>query len=1131
MTFPCHRLAVRGAGNLSGVEFRLLGAVEIRSARGEVFRLRRRQERLALAMLLLEPQRVLTTERLIKLLWDEAPPSTARSTVQTLMSRIRTALRSAADGDTGEPVRLLAFGGGYRLQVRPESVDLHRFGMLADEARGIREPNLRAARLAEALALWRGPALADAATDAMRERLCGGLEEARFAAISDRIDAELAAGRHGELVGELSSLIDEHPLRERLHGQLMIALYRCGRRAEALETYRRARRLLVAELGLEPGPHLRDLEASIIADTAGTGTDITKTGADIARTDTDITGTGTDIDRRTAGTAEPVVPAQLPPDSADFVGRAAYLRELDALLHPEVPATATVLAVITGTAGVGKTSLAVHWAHRVSGRFPDGQLFVNMRGFHTGPRMSPVGALALLLGALGVTAERIPISVDAQTALYRSMLAGRRMLVVLDNVADADQMRPLLPGAPGCLMLVTSRDRLSGLVALDGAHRLKLDVLPAEDAVDVLARVAGVDRIGADRGAAVELANLCGHLPLALRIAGARLADRPHLGVRQQVEELAAYGPMSQLRVDGDGSATVRGAFDLSYRALPAEARRVFRLLGLVPAPAGLATTAVAALTGLPVEDVTPLIDVLTRFHLAEIAADGRLVCHDLLLEYARQLAAEHDPPAERERAVDHLLHFYLHTACQATTFNGQFRLRLPPDPLPAGVSPLRFPEVIHARQWITVEWANLIAALDHAAVSGRHRMVWQLVHTLRDFLQVHASLTQWLSIARTGLSAARQAGDVLGEAAMRHNLGFLRWRNAEFQTAIDECEAAAVLARRAGWRRGEAVARSNTAIALDQLGQTQPAIRLYAQALAIEREIGDERGEADVLANLLPAYLLIGDLSRAAEVGELALPLLRQAGQRQCEAISMINMAILHREQGRLGDALHSLDRSLTICRTIGAQREEAAALNGLGLVHRDAGRYQDATAAFTTSLDIAQRLSDGRHEVFAHAGLADVQIRQALLADAADRLDLALDIIRRTGHRRGEVETLLTLSRLNASRHDYDGANKHATKALDLARASGYALLAAQAHSSLAIGFLGLGDMSGCLEHCHRALSTQRRAGQRLAQARTLLTSGHAHQRQGRTQLAKVRWRQAHALFEQIGAPERDQTAVLST
>ncbi|MEU8103987.1 BTAD domain-containing putative transcriptional regulator [Nonomuraea muscovyensis] len=1083
------------------MEFRLLGPVEIRSSQGEVIRLRRRQERLALAVLLLEPQRMITTERLIDLLWGQAPPSTARATLQTLMSRIRSALRSAG---ADEPVPLPALGGGYCLQVRPESVDLHRFGMLIDEARAVKEPNLRAARLAEALALWQGPALADAASGALRERLCGSLEEARFAAISDRIDAELVAGRHAELVGELSGLIEEHPLRERLHGQLMIALYRCGRRADALEVYQRARRLLISELGLEPGPQLRELETSIIADAAGTGAD---------------------IDQHTTRTAEPMVPAQLPPDFADFTGRTASLRRLDTL-----PA-ATVLAVITGTAGVGKTSLAVHWAHGASGRFPDGQLFLDMRGFHTGPQMSPAEALALSLGALGVAAERIPISMDAQTAMYRSILAGRRVLVVLDNVADADQVRPLLPGDPGCLLLVTSRDRLSGLVALDGAHRLVLDVLPATDAVDVLARTAGADRVGADRDAAAELADLCGHLPLALRIAGARLADRPHLSVRKLVEELAARGPMSQLRVDGDGNATVRGAFDLSYQALPAAAGRVFRLLGLVPAPAGLAPTAVAALAGLPADDVAPLIDALARFHLAEVTAEGRLVCHDLLLEYAGQLAAEHDPPAERDASISRLLHFYLHTAGQAAlALNGRSRLRLPADPWPAAVSVTRFPEEIEARQWISGEWPNLIAALDHAAASGRHRMVWQLAHALRDFLQVQAPLTQWLSVARTGLAAAQAAGDVLGEAAMRHSLGFLRWRTAEFQAAIDECETAAALARSAGWRQGESVALCNTGIVLGQIGQSRPAIRRMEQALAIDREIGDELGEAAVLSNLAATYLLTGDLTRAAEFGELALPLLRQTGQHQNEAIAVINIAIVHRERGRFDDALDALDQSLAICRTIGAQHEEAAALTAVGLVHRDAGRYEDATAALAASLDITQRLSDSRHEIFAHTGLADVQIKQARLADAADRLDLALDIVHRTGHRRGEIDALLALSDLHAARHDFDAATKHATQALNLSRTSGYALSAAQAHTRLAIAALGLADVTACLEHCRRALSTQRRTGQRLAEARTLLTAGHAYQRQGRTPLAKARWQRAHAIFNQLGAPERHHTAALT-
>ncbi|MEJ3746795.1 BTAD domain-containing putative transcriptional regulator [Actinomycetes bacterium KLBMP 9797] len=1082
------------------MDFRLLGPVEIRSARGDVVRLSRRQERLALAVLLLEPQRVVAAERLIALLWDETPPASARTSLQSVMSRVRGAVGAAGGG---EAVRLLARGGGYVLTVPPESVDLHRFAALVEEARAITQPTLRAARLAAALDLWRGPALADAATGPVREWLCGSLEESRVTAIADRVDADLAAGRHAELVPELSRLTREHPLRERLHGQLVTALHRCGRHADALEAYRRAHRLLVAELGLEPGPQLRALPASLLASPPDSGPPPTP----------------------------PVVPAQLPPDPAGFVGRDGHLDRLDAALVGAAGAraataggvAATVICVVTGAAGVGKTAFAVRWARRVAARFPDGVLFVDMRGFHTGPRMSAAEALPLLLGALGVAADRVPVGLDAQTALYRSTLAGRRVLVLLDNVADADQVRPLVPGDPGCLVLVTSRDRLSGLVARDGAHRLTLDVLPPGDAVDVLARVAGADRVGADPGAAAELAELCGHLPLALRIAGARLADRPHLGVGRQVEELAARGRMRQLRVDGDENATVRGAFDLSYQALAPPARRLFRLVGLVPAPAGLSVAAAAALAGRPAADVEPLIDALARLHLVKVGADGRLAAHDLLLEYAAALAASHDDPGERDAAAGRLLAFYTHTADRAgAVLSGPPSRRLPPDPLPAGATPITFADEGRAGQWFADEWANLVAAVENAATAGRHRAAWQLVDAVRAFTQLRAPLAQSLSIAHTGLAAARRAGDPLGEAAMRLSVGFLRlWRTAEFPAAIEDFDAAAALSTRAGWRRGEVAALSNTGIALVQLGQIRPAIGRLERALAIGRETGDQDGELVPLTNLAGAYEAVGDLTRAAELCERALPALRESGRHQGEVVALTVLAKVRRHQGDLPAALDILRGSLSICRSIGARHEEADVLTALGLVHRDAGRYDDAAGAFTTGLDIATQLSDDRHEVAARIGLAGVEIRQGHLADAAKRLDAALATIERVGLHRRRFEALLALSELHAALGEYDAAHDHAARALGLASGTGHALAVGQAHGLLAASWLGLDDAEEALDHCARALAMQRRAGQRLAEAGTLLTAGRAYERLGKTHLARDRRQQAHTLFTALGVP----------
>ncbi|WP_243707194.1 BTAD domain-containing putative transcriptional regulator [Micromonospora sp. KC606] len=1021
------------------------------------------------------------------------------------MSRVRAALASVTDGS--EPPSLVARGGGYLLRVEPTQVDVHRFARLVQQARAATEPTLRSTRLASALELWRGPALADAATGVVRQRLCGGLEELRFAANSDRIDAELDAGRHEGVIAELSRLTDEHPLRERLYGQLMVALYRSGRRGDALEVYRRARGVLLAELGLEPGPQLQAVHASVIADTVGLGVD----GA-----------------QRTPATP---VPRQLPADSAGFTGRASELAALQALSRAETapPATVTV-CVLTGAAGVGKTSLAVRFGHLVRDRFPDGQLFVDMRGFHTGPAMPAAEALPLLLTALGWAADQVPVSMDAQAALYRSVLAGRRVLLVLDNVAHVDQVRPLLPGDSGCLVVVTSRDRLSTLVALDSAHRITLEGLPPTDAIAVLARSAGSARVQADPTAVAELAKLCGHLPLALRIAAAQLADRPDLDLRRHVTELATQGRIAGLRVDGGGTATVRGALELSYQALSSEARRVFRLVSLVPAPAGLVTTAAAALTGLPVHAVESLIDALARLHLVKVTATGRVFCHDLLLQYAAELAAETDEPAERDAATVRLLHFYLHTANRAANvLIGRTRLQPSLDCAPAGVTAVEFVEQSDAREWVAAEWTNLIAALDHAVELKRHRLVWQLADALRGFMQMQAPPAQALRIVETGLAAARTAGDVFGEAAMRHSLGYLRWRMADYPAMIEEGDRVTALARRVQWAKGEAAGLANSGIALIQLGQTWSAIRRFNRSLAIDRKTGDRIGEGTMLNNLAAAYEQVGNLATAAECAELAVTILAEIGQHQGEAIAHENLAMVRRQQYHLDDALAALNRSLAISRAIGAYREEASALHTLGLVHRDAGRYDEATDALTTSLDLARRGFDTRVEGFAHTGLASVEIRQGRFADAAVSLEFAMDIADRTGHRPGKVEAVLTRAELHNAQGDHHGASQHATAAMDQARTSGYALAIAQAHSQLATASLGIGDLTACLAHCRQAQKAQQRYGQRLAYAQTLLTMGHAYHRLGNLRSARARWRQAQTRFTEFGAPERGEARKL--
>ena len=1073
---------------MEAVEFRLLGPVGIWQG-GRSLGPTRSQVRTVLALLLLDAGRVVPTDAVAAALWDGNPPSSARNAMHGYVSRLRRILSAVPDAELSTSVR------GYRLAVDRGLIDLHQFRELVAEARAS-DADAADGLLRAALSLWRGPALVDAAGAWLPTVVAATLEDERLAAVDSRAAIDLGFGRHDAVAADLSAVIAGHPLRERSVSLLLAALHGMGRRADALDLFHETRRRLVEHLGIEPGEELQRVHKEILESTPAPP----------------------------APPAGAEVPRQLPAASTAFTGRRSEMATLHSLFPAGgEPPAGVPLWIVSGAAGVGKTSLAVRFGHQIRDRFPDGQLFLDLRGFHAGPSVRPAEALPLLLAALGVPAERMPVSLDAQVALYRSTVADRRVLLVLDNVADPHQVRPLLPGGPGSLVLVTSRDRLGGLVAIEGAHRLTLDVLPPADALALLTEAAGPARVGDDPGDAVALTELCGHLPLALRIAGAQLADRPDLAIGQHVAELAVRGRTIRLSVDGDSTATVRGAFDLSYQALSAPARRVFRLLALVPAPQGLAAPAAAALTGLSVPEVRPLIDALARLHLVKVTASGRVVYHDLLLQYAAELAAEHDPPAERAAATLCLFHFYLHTTDHAATvLIGRSTLRLPRDPAPSGIAPVEFAGQEPAREWVAAEWSNLVAALDHAAASSMRRIVWQLADALRDFMQMQAPPAQGLHIAGTGLAAAEEAGFPLGAAGMRLSLGFLRWRMADYRAMLEESESAAALARRAQWREGRSAALCTSGIALAHLGQSRPAIDRLKLSLAIKREIGDRTGEATMLINLTAAYEQVGDLAMAGECAELAVPLLREAGRRQEEAIARENLGMVRRQQGHLDDARDAVHESLAISRTIGAHHEEASALNTLGLVHRDAGRYDDASAALAASLDITRQSADSRLESLARTSLAGVQVRQGRFADAAASLERALDITERTGHHRGTVEALLTLAELCGAEGDHERALQHATAAMTLARPAGYALASAQAHSRLAAACLGMDHLTECVEHCRRALDTQRRAGQRLAHARTLLTVGHAFQRLGKPDLAEAQWRRARIQLTAIGAPE---------
>nr|WP_273378549.1 BTAD domain-containing putative transcriptional regulator [Actinopolymorpha pittospori] len=613
-----------------------MGPVEARDDEGRRLDLGARQQRFVLAVLLLEANHVVPATRLVGLLWPDDPPRSARQSIQVRISRLRSLL--------GASVPVVSEGAGYRIRIDPLAVDAHRFRARVSAARGAVEDGAddRAVALfRQALSLWSGEPLAGAAAEAVRLQLSHGLEEARLVAVEDCLDAELRLGHHASVLDELTDLVRTHPTRERLVGQLMLGLHRCGQTARALEVARQTRELLAGELGIDPGIELRDLELAILRDDPSllvrpphhTNTGRVEGAGSVPKPEpaTDAAAGEPDNPARTL-----TPPAQLPPAVSGFTGRRAQLRDLDRYVTAGTEdAAASRLVVVSGMGGLGKTALTLHWAHQVADRFPDGQLYLDLRGHAAVPAVRPIEALAHFLLGLGFEPARIPHDLDAATAAYRTALAGRSLLVVLDNAADPAQVRPLLPAAPGCLTLVTSRDRLSGLVARDGADRLALDTLTTEEAIDLLERLLGPTRAAAETEAVTALAKVCGRLPLALRIAAGFLTDNPAHTVRAYVEQLQQGDLLDALTVDGDDDAAIRATFDLSYQRLSDPERRMFRLLGLVPGP-DVTPGAAAALAAIPVADAGRQLSRLCASHLLTEHVPGRFMLHDLLREYAR---------------------------------------------------------------------------------------------------------------------------------------------------------------------------------------------------------------------------------------------------------------------------------------------------------------------------------------------------------------------------------------------------------------------------------------------------------------------------------------------------------------
>ncbi|MGW1781466.1 BTAD domain-containing putative transcriptional regulator [Streptomyces sp. NPDC002143] len=1075
--------------------FRLLGPLDV-EIDGRAVVLTGRQRALC-AVLLLHANHVVSVDRLIQCLWDDRPPRAGAARVRALVAEVRRAL-----GPTG-PELLTTRRPGYVMHASPDELDLLAFeNLIRDGSRAAADGDWRAARRSgeQALALWRDEPLTDLSEVAVREAERQRLGELHLVAREGMAEAEIETGRHREAIAELLRLTAAHPLRERPHGLLMRALHQDGRSAEALELYTALRRRLVDELGMDPSADLRELHQRLLRGGGDAGGGISSSGPPR---------------RAPAAAPERPVPRQLPPTPRRFVGRGQELDRLDSCLH-----TAEPLAVIVGPAGVGKSALALNWAHRAADRFPDGQLFLDMRGFDNAEPMTPEEALPLLLQGLGCAPRDIPLGAEAQTALYRTLLADRRVLVVLDDVADASYVRRLLPASSGSLTLVTSRDKLSGLVTLDGAFRVSCDVLDSAAALELISGAVGAEAVAADPEAAARLVELCDHLPLALCVAGSWIGDRPG-SIRAYVRDLADRGRLARLHVEGEESVAVRAALDLSYGVLPDEARRAFRSLGVLPGT-GRSVPAAAAAAGTDERSLADLLRLAQRVHLLRDVEYGRPAWHDLVHEYARDRTVAEDAPEQRAAAVTRTLDHYLQSVVNAAATVGLYVMRNRPDAV-EGSLPREFGTTEEAYAWFDAEWDDIAAAIGHAAEHGPAPYVWWLVDALQDLFHHRRPLSDWMRLAILAREVAARSGDDVGQASMCLSLGSARWRNGDLRGALAEYEEAEELARRAGWTYGEAGSLQGKGVTLKLLGELHRALPCYDRALALYRTLGNAKNEEIMLINTASLNLALGRLDAAEEAACAALDLIGDTAHHN-RAMALVNLALVRQKQARFDEATAALRTCVLVSRDSGSTYTEAVALEALGRVRADTGRDDRALLAYEDALAVSRRVENRNCQVDSLVGIAFVKLRAGRAEETAEHLDAAFEIAERTGHRAGLVEVLL-------ARADLARAQERPAEALALLeRAEGLAadgnpLTLPRVHLTAALALLDTDSAARAGAEATRAVTLAHASGQRLVHAHAVAALAAAHEAQGDTGSAHTARAEAESLYRTIGLrPEPD-------
>ncbi|MET0491635.1 MAG: BTAD domain-containing putative transcriptional regulator [Actinoplanes sp.] len=886
-------------------EFLVLGPVQIRAGDQHIQLLQPRQHHV-LAALLVDLNRPVSWAKLVDRVWGTHPPDTARTAIRAHVSRIRQALRAAGEL-SGRPGLLVRGGGGYEMRADPVQVDLHQLRGLAERARTVQDdPAVRVALLRQAVALWRGEPLAGLTGDWVG-RVRSAWQHERLDVVAAWAAAELELGNPAPVLSALADLAEEHPLVEPVAAVHIRALHAVGRTAEAIDRFMRIRDRLSDELGIAPGAELRRAHQIVVRETPST--------------------------RTAAAPERPTVRVHLPFDVHGFVGRRAELTTLDS------PAP---IAVVRGPAGVGKTALAVHWAHRAAARFLDGRLYLNLRGFDPVEQaVDPAAALRRLLLALDVPARRIPADPDAAAAAYRTALTGRRMLIILDNARDETQVRPLLPGPSGGQVVVTSRDDLAGLVA-EGAVPVGLGALSTDEAAQLLGRRLGPDRLVGEWQAVTGIIERCARLPLALTVAAARAASTPQVPLSTLAAEL---GPARHRRDD------LRVVLDHSYRSLSGPARRMFRLLGLHPGT-DIAAPAAASLVALPLPETATLLAELTGAALLTEHFPGRYAYHDLLRAYV--------PDADQRPALIRVLDHYLHTAHAADRrlYPGHDPVTV--DPPAAGTTPSTFADDRQATEWFAAERTTVLAAVDRAAASGLDLHAWRLAGTLRTHLARRGLWAELAAVTQTALAAAVRLGDMSMQARTHHQLGSTSTRLHRFTDAERELTLALAQYGTIGDLAGQARAHRHLGHLFERREQPARALDHASRALELYRKAGHRDGEAHALKGIGWHSARLGLHSRALAAFQEALDLFKELGDRPGEATTWDSVGNIHHGLGDDAAAIVDYRRALALFRDLGNRYHEAGTLTHLGDVQAATGDTQAAHDAWRRALTI---LTDLRH------------------------------------------------------------------------------------------------------------------------------------------------------------------------